>query len=82
MLSWLYDVFMTIITFVMGLFGLDLKKRSVTFADDVKEDATNSVEGETSTAAIASVASVATTVVDVLAGATEDKDVVPVTESA
>jgi hypothetical protein len=37
MLSWLYDIFVAIVSFVMGLFGFDLKKRSVTFADDVKE---------------------------------------------
>ena len=38
MLSWLYDIFVAVITFVMGLFGFDLKKRSVTFASDVKEE--------------------------------------------
>ena len=37
MLSWLYDIFVAIVSFIMGLFGFDLKKRSVTFADDVKD---------------------------------------------
>jgi len=36
MLSWLYDIFVALVSFIMGLFGFDLKKRSVTFADDVK----------------------------------------------
>ena len=40
MLNWLYDIFVAVVSFIMGLFGFDLKKRSVTFADDVK-DATN-----------------------------------------
>jgi hypothetical protein len=43
MLSWLYDIFVTLVTFVMGLFGLDLKKRSVTFADDAKDAPKESV---------------------------------------
>lgn len=40
MLSWLYDILMTVVTFLLGLFGVDLTKRSVTFADDVKDDKT------------------------------------------
>ena len=43
MLSWLYDIFVAVVTFVMGLFGFDLKKRSVTFADDVKNSPKESV---------------------------------------
>lgn len=43
MLSWLYDMFVAVVTFVMGLFGFDLKKRSVTFADDVKDAPKGSV---------------------------------------
>lgn len=37
MLGWLYDIFMTIVSFIIGLFGFDLKKRSVTFADEVEK---------------------------------------------
>ena len=38
MLTWLYDIFLAIVSFVMSFFGFDLKKRSVTFASDVKEE--------------------------------------------
>ena len=38
MLTWLYDLFMTFVTFVMSFFGVELGKKSVTFASDVKED--------------------------------------------
>jgi hypothetical protein len=38
MLTWLYDIFVAIVSFVMSFFGFDLKKRSVTFASDVKEE--------------------------------------------
>jgi hypothetical protein len=34
MLDWLYDIFVSIVTFFLGLFGFDLKKRSVSFADE------------------------------------------------
>lgn len=48
MLSWLYDIFVAIVSFVMNLFGFDLKKRSVTFADEVEKkesvDSTAQVE--------------------------------------
>lgn len=40
MLSWLYDVFMSIITFILGLFGVNLSSKSVSFADDTKTDET------------------------------------------
>ena len=40
MLSWLYDVFMSIVTFILGLFGVNLSSKSVTFADDTKMDET------------------------------------------
>jgi len=36
MLTWLYDLFMTFVTFVMSFFGMDPNKKSVTFASDVK----------------------------------------------
>ena len=38
MLTWLYDLFMTFVTFVMSFFGVELGKKSVTFASDVKEE--------------------------------------------
>lgn len=38
MLTWLYDIFVAIVSFVMSFFGFDLKKRSVTFASDAKEE--------------------------------------------
>ncbi len=36
MFGWLYDIFVAIVSFVMGLFGFDLSKRSVRFEDDVE----------------------------------------------
>ena len=38
MLTWLYDLFMTFVTFVMSFFGVELGKKSVSFASDVKEE--------------------------------------------
>lgn len=35
MLSYLYDILMSFVTFILGLFGCT--KKSVTFADDVKD---------------------------------------------
>ena len=72
MLSWLYDIFVAIVTFVMGLFGFDLKKRSVTFADDVKDAPKESVSTSPVTSLSAAVA-------DVLAGV--PAETTPVTES-
>jgi hypothetical protein len=73
MLSWLYDIFVAIVSFVMGLFGFDLKKRSVTFADDVKDSPADS----------APAAAAATVVENVLAVVSETKDeAAPITESA
>ena len=34
--DWLYNFFVSIVTFIMSLFGFDMKNRSVTFEDDVK----------------------------------------------
>ena len=76
MLSWLYDIFVAIVSFVMGLFGFDLKKRSVTFADDVKDTSTDSATTPVTTTA-------ATVVENVLAVVAETKDeAATVTESA
>ena len=38
MLTWLYELFMSIVTFIMSFFGVDLKKKNVSFASDVKEE--------------------------------------------
>jgi hypothetical protein len=38
MLAWLYDFFMSFVTFLLGYFGFDLKKKSVSFADDTKDE--------------------------------------------
>jgi len=38
MLTWLYELFMSIVTFIMSFFGVDLKKKNVTFASDAKEE--------------------------------------------
>jgi hypothetical protein len=46
MLTWLYDIFVAIVSFVMSFFGFDLKKRSVTFASDVKEEEEKKEEGK------------------------------------
>lgn len=64
MLSWLYDMFVTFVTFVMGLFGLDLKKRSVTFADDAKDAPKESVVASPDTTAIATATTVSETVTE------------------
>jgi len=74
MLSWLYDIFVAVVTFVMGLFGFDLKKRSVTFADDAKDTPKESVT--TSPVTTASSTVTAATVLETVAETT------PVTESA
>ncbi len=37
MLSYLYELLMSFVTLVIGFFGIDLKKKSVSFADDVEK---------------------------------------------
>ena len=64
MLSWLYDIFVTLVTFVMGLFGFDLKKRSVTFADDVKDTPKESLTASPDTTATATATTVSETVAE------------------
>jgi len=54
MLTWLYDIFVAIVSFVMSFFGIDLKKRSVSFASDAKEG----VEEKTDEVAVAPVSAV------------------------
>lgn len=54
MLDWLYNIFVTIVSFILGLFGFDLKKRSVTFADEVeKKEETDDKSQETPVEVIA-----------------------------
>jgi len=38
MLTWLYDLLMTFVTFIMSFFGVDLKKKNVTFASDMEKE--------------------------------------------
>jgi len=38
MLTWLYDLLMTFVTFIMSFFGVDLKKKNVSFASDANEE--------------------------------------------
>jgi hypothetical protein len=44
MLDWLYNIFVTFVTFVMGLFGFNLKKRSVHFKDEIEEKIEEKIE--------------------------------------
>lgn len=37
MFSWLYDLLMPVITFILSFFGINLKEKSVRFADDTKD---------------------------------------------
>lgn len=48
MLSYLYDLFMSFVTLILGFFGIDMKKKSVTFADEAeKKDEAASTQQET-----------------------------------
>lgn len=48
MLSYLYELLMSFVTLVLGFFGIDLKKKSVSFADDFekKEETAEQVSKE------------------------------------
>lgn len=37
MLSYLYELLMSFVTMILGFFGIDMKKKSVSFADDVEK---------------------------------------------
>lgn len=37
MLTYLYELFMSFVTFILGFFGIELGKKSVTFADEVEK---------------------------------------------
>lgn len=47
MLSYLYGLLMSFVTYLLGFFGIELGKKSVTFADEVeKKDATSAMSQE------------------------------------
>lgn len=37
MLSYLYELLISIVTYILGFFGIELGKKSVTFADEVEK---------------------------------------------
>jgi hypothetical protein len=37
MLSYLYELIMSFVTLVLGFFGIDMKKKSVSFADEAEK---------------------------------------------
>lgn len=48
MLEKLYELFMSFVTYILGFFGIELGKKSVTFAEDVKKDEAPAVAQEES----------------------------------
>lgn len=44
MLSWLYDMLMSVVAFILGLFGVSMDKKSVSFADDATEGGSNTTK--------------------------------------
>lgn len=47
MLTWLYELLMSFVTMILGFFGVDMKKKSVSFADEVeKTESTESTSSE------------------------------------
>jgi hypothetical protein len=38
MLDWLYDILISIVTFIIGLLGFDLKKKEVRFSNEAKDE--------------------------------------------
>lgn len=41
MLSYLYELLISLVTYILGFLGIDAKKKSVTFADNVESKDTN-----------------------------------------
>jgi hypothetical protein len=41
MLSYLYELLISLVTYILGFLGIDTKKKSVTFADEVESNNTN-----------------------------------------
>lgn len=37
MLTWLYELIISFVSFILGLFGIQMNKKSVSFADDVEK---------------------------------------------
>lgn len=37
MLSYLYELIMSFVTMILGFFGIDMKKKSVSFADEAEK---------------------------------------------
>ena len=37
MLTWLYELLISFVSFILGLFGIQMNKKSVSFADDVEK---------------------------------------------
>jgi hypothetical protein len=46
MFSWLYDLLMPVITFILSFFGINLKEKSVRFADDTKDSESSTTHPE------------------------------------
>lgn len=50
MLSYLYNLLMSFVTYILGFFGIEFGKKSVTFADEVeKKDAAESAPAKEET---------------------------------
>lgn len=54
MLTWLYDLMMTIVSFVLGLFGLNTKKHVHFEDEDAKDDTSEQHEDNTTEVSSAS----------------------------
>jgi hypothetical protein len=48
MLTYLYELFMSFVTYILGFFGIELGKKSVSFADEVekKDEAKSTTQEE------------------------------------
>jgi hypothetical protein len=46
MLTWLYELLMSFVTMILGFFGMDVKKKTVTFADEAEQSATETKSEE------------------------------------
>jgi hypothetical protein len=36
MLTWLYELLISFVSFILGIFGIQMNKKSVSFADDIE----------------------------------------------
>lgn len=55
MLTWLYDLLMTFVSFVLSLVGIQMNKKGVSFADEVENKDGNEVADSIDTGASPSV---------------------------